>query len=160
MDTVKIPGPDHPITVAGHPRRMQARYKGHVIADSGDVLMLHEASYKPVAYFPRADVDMAWLTRTDRDTYCPYKGHANYFTLMMDGAIAENAAWTYEHPYPAMDIIRDRLAFFPHPVEVYEVKDDPARPSPGEVILHTDEGDGATQRDHWAATARDPTPPE
>lgn len=159
MDTIKIPGPDHPITVAGHPRRMQALYRGHVIADSADVLMLREATYKPVAYFPRGDVDMAWLARTDRDTHCPYKGHANYFTLMMDGAIAENAAWSYEHPYSAMEIIAGRLAFFPNLVDVHEVKGDlPA--SPDEAILHTDDGAGASQRDHWAATVRDPTPPE
>lgn len=159
MDAIKTPGPDHPITVSGHPRRMQALYRGHVIADSADVLVLREASYKPVAYFPRADVDMAWLTLTTRDTHCPYKGHASYFTLMMDGAIAENAAWSYEHPYPAMEIIAGRVAFFPNLVEVHEVKGDHLA-SPNEVILHTDDGAGASQRDHWAATVRDPTPPE
>ena len=58
---------------------------GHLIADSGDVLMLKEASYKAMAYFPRQDVEMGFLAATHLDTYCPYKGHASYFTLTMDG---------------------------------------------------------------------------
>lgn len=121
MDTVKIPSPDHSITVTPHGGRMQALYQGHVIADSTGVLMLKEASYKEVAYFPRADVDMAYMGRTARDTYCPYKGHAAYYTLDMDGSISENAVWTYETPHPAMEAIKDYLAFYPNVVTLHEV---------------------------------------
>src|SRR5215469_1398096 len=121
MDVVKVPGPDHPITLTGHEGRIQALYNGHLIADSGDVIWLKEASYKPVAYFPREDVEMGFLAQTRLDTYCPYKGHASYFTVNMDGQIAENAVWTYETPHPAMALIRDRLAFYPNHVEIHVV---------------------------------------
>lgn len=157
MDTIKVPGPDHPITLAANPRRLRVRFEGHVIADSADVLTLKEAGYRPVSYFPRGDVAMEFMSRTDRDTHCPYKGHAGYFTLVMDGHIAENAAWTYDEPYPAMEPIRGRLAFFPNQVEIYELADDHG-PSVAEVVQHTDEGDGATQKAHWAATVHDPKP--
>ena len=120
MDTLKIPGTDHPIVVTPHEGRMLARFHGQVIADSADVLMLKEASYKEVAYFPRGDVDMSCLTRTGLDTYCPYKGHAAYFTLTAAGVVAENAVWTYETPHPAMAIIAERLAFYPNVAEVTE----------------------------------------
>jgi uncharacterized protein (DUF427 family) len=159
MDVIKVPGPDHPITVTGHPGRLQARYRGHVIADSADVLMLAEASYKPVAYFPREDVDMAFLARTSHDTYCPYKGHAAYFTLAMDGAIAENAVWTYESPYEAMDIIKGRLAFYPNVVEVYEVADAAVHVSVDEAVQHTDDGAGAPQKPAWPVNAPNPDAP-
>jgi uncharacterized protein (DUF427 family) len=155
MDVVKVPGPDHPITISGHAGRMQALFSGHVIADSGDVLILKEANYKPVAYFPRADVEMSLLARTKLDTYCPYKGHAAYFTLAMDGHIAESAVWTYEDPHPAMELIRDRVAFYPNFVEVHEVRS-AAGPSTEEVVRHTDAGAGASQASHWAATATNP----
>ena len=155
MDVIKIPGPDHPITVTGHSGRMQALYSGHVIADSGDVLILKEASYKPVAYFPRADVEMSLLARTDLDTYCPYKGHAAYFTLAMDGNIAESAVWSYEAPHPAMELIRGRLAFYPNLVEVHEVSS-MAGITPDDTVRHTDSGAGASQAEHWAATATNP----
>ena len=120
MDTVKIPGTDHPIVVTPHAGRVQVRFHGEIVADSVDVLMLKEASYKEVAYFPRADVDMTRLTRTGLDTYCPYKGHAAYFTLATDGSVAENAVWTYETPHPAMAVIAGRLAFYPNVVDVTE----------------------------------------
>jgi len=118
---MKLPGPDHPITIAPSARRMRARIHDHVIADSADVLMLKEASYPQVAYFPRADVEMGFLSKTDRSTHCPYKGDAAYFTLHIDGDIKENAVWSYEAPFPAMTQIKDYVAFYPNQVEIYAV---------------------------------------
>lgn len=156
MPEMRVPGPDHPITIAANPKRLQVVYNGHVIADSETALTLKEATYKAVDYFDREDVDMAFFTRTDRVTHCPYKGDANYYTLVMDGQFAENAVWTYEEPYPAMDAIRGRLAFYPNMVEVREV-DDAARPDEvREAILHTDDGAGQSQRDHWPPTVDEP----
>ncbi|MEO7026666.1 MAG: DUF427 domain-containing protein [Caulobacteraceae bacterium] len=159
MDTIKTPGPDHPIDFAAAPARMRARFQGHVIADSADAILVTEEGYKPVCYFPREDVDMAFFGRTARDSHCPYKGHAAYFTLRMDGAIVEDAAWTYEEPYPAVDILRGRIAFFPHPVEVYEVAEESPTPSPDSVVQHTDAGDGASQAPKWPVTASEPDEP-
>ena len=156
MPEMKVPGPDHPITVTATPVRVQARYNGHVIADTTAGLTLKEASYKPVVYFPREDVDMAFLSRTDRTTYCPYKGDASYFTILMDGKFAENAVWTYETPYPAMEQIRGRLAFYPDKVEVYEVGHPGAAEAVRETILHTDDGAGSSQREHWPPTVGQP----
>jgi len=156
MDIIKTPGPDHPITLTAPPGRVRARYQGHVIADSDNAILLAEADYRPVWYFPREDVAMDYMARTDRDTHCPYKGHASYFTLTMDGAIAENAVWSYEEPYPAMAAIQGRLAFYPNVVEIDRTDETLASPSPDAVILHTDDGAGASQREHWAATTDDP----
>ncbi|MEO8926727.1 MAG: DUF427 domain-containing protein [Caulobacteraceae bacterium] len=155
METIKVPGPDHPIAIFANPRRVRALFHGHEVADSDDVLMLAEASYKPVAYFPREHVDMAFLTRTQRDTWCPYKGHAAYFTLTRDGAIAEDAVWTYETPHPAMQAIAGRLAFFPNVVTIEEAP--PARgASVDEIVQHTDSGAGASQREHWRPNVDEP----
>ncbi len=119
MNEQKTAGPDHPIRMTSPPGRMRARFEGHVVADSGDALIVEEAGYRPVCYFPREDVDMAYFAPTERRSHCPYKGEATYFTLRMEGVIAEDAAWSYEAPYPSMDVLRERIAFFPHPVEVY-----------------------------------------
>jgi uncharacterized protein (DUF427 family) len=156
MDVMKTPGPDHPITVEATPSRIQVEFNGHVIADSHAALVLREAGYKPVLYFPRDDVAMAYLARTDRETHCPYKGHAHYYTLMMDGRFAENAVWTYEDPYPAMDVIRGCLAFYPNQVEFHEVADGRRAWRPDDVVLHTDAGDGHSQAEHWTPTVNEP----
>ena len=156
MPEMKIPGPDHPITVAANPKRIQALYNGHVIADTRKALTLKEASYRPVLYFPREDVEMAFLTRTDHSTHCPYKGDASYYTLLMDGRFAENAVWTYETPYPAMETIKDLLAFYPNQVEIREVGAAADPDAVREAILHTDDGAGQSQKEHWAPTAETP----
>ena len=154
MDVVKIPGPDHPITLTGQEGHVQALYNGHLIADSEDVIWLKEASYKPVPYFPRADVEMGFLAKTSLDTYCPYKGHASYFTVNMDGHIAENAVWSYETPHEAMELIRGRLAFYPNHVEIHVVGD--KGPSVAATVQHTDSGSGSAQSGPWAVTAGNP----
>jgi uncharacterized protein (DUF427 family) len=118
---MKLPSPDHPITLAPAAGRMRVKAGGHMIADSCDVVLLKEASYPEVAYFPRADVEMGFLSKTDRSTHCPYKGDASYFTLHIGGAVKENAVWSYEDPYPAMQQIKDFLAFYPNQVEILAV---------------------------------------
>jgi uncharacterized protein (DUF427 family) len=92
-----------------------------VIAASDGVLALKEADYPLVFYFPRADVETGFLSKTARTTNCPYKGDASYFTLYMNGDMLENAVWSYETPYPAMEAIKEMLAFYPDKFEIYEI---------------------------------------
>jgi len=156
MPEPKIPGPDHPITVTATPKRMQVRYGDHVIADSAMALTLQESTYPAVIYFPREDVSMEFFSRTEKTTHCPYKGDANYYTILMDGRFADNAVWTYEHPYPAMESIQDRLAFYPNQVEIYEVGDADDAAAVKEAVLHTDDGAGSSQKEPWAPTVGEP----
>src|SRR4051794_8216264 len=116
----KAPGPDHPITVEPNPNRVVVSAAGRVIADTTDALTLHEASYLPVTYIPRKDVDMTLLHRTDHATYCPYKGDCAYFSIPAAGERAVNAVWTYEAPFPAVAPIKDHLAFYPNRVDAIE----------------------------------------
>ena len=118
---MKEPGPDHPITITPHARQVRVRFQDHVIAASDGVLALKEADYPLVFYFPRADVETGFLSKTARTTNCPYKGDASYFTLYMNGDMLENAVWSYETPYPAMEAIKEMLAFYPDKFEIYEI---------------------------------------
>ena len=121
MPEMKLPSDEHPITIVATPGRVRGMFNGHLIVDSAGALTLKEASYKAVQYIPRDDVSMAFLHRTEHRTYCPYKGYASYFSLVMDGEIAENAVWSYEEPYPAMSAIAGALAFYPNHVEIYQL---------------------------------------
>lgn len=158
---MKTPGPDHPITIEPAGQRWRARYEDHVIADSADAVVLREADYPPVIYFPRKDVAMEYLAPTEHSTHCPYKGDASYFSLNMDGDLAENAVWTYEQPFEAMELIRERVAFYPNIVEIYRVDDAEVNPHGqhsriDEVVLHTDSGAGVSQRDHYPPNVSQP----
>ncbi len=114
---IKIPGPDHPITITANPGRVVVTVGGKVVADTRAALTLQEASYPPVQYIPRRDVDMALLARTDRASYCPYKGEASYFSIPSGGERSVDAIWTYEAAYPSVAQIKDHLAFYPDRVD-------------------------------------------
>ncbi len=116
----KLPGPDHPITIAPNPARVVVSVAGRVIADTKAALTLREATYPPVHYIPRRDVDMALLQRTDHVTYCPYKGECAYYSIPFGGKRSANAVWTYEDPFAAVAAIKDHLAFYPDRVEAIE----------------------------------------
>ena len=117
---MKLPGPDHPITIAPNHRRVRVTFAGQVIADTTHALTLKEAGYKPVFYIPRADANMNLLKASEHRTHCPYKGDASYFTIEAGGRNAENAVWSYEQPFPAMAEIKNYLAFYPNRVDAIE----------------------------------------
>jgi uncharacterized protein (DUF427 family) len=114
---MKIPGPDHPITITPNPRRVRVIAGGKVIADTKSALALKEASYPVVNYIPREDVDMSLLQPTAHATHCPYKGDASYFSIQTGDKTVENAVWSYETPFPAMNGIASYLAFYPNKVD-------------------------------------------
>jgi len=120
---VKVPGPDHPITVRHSDQHVVVRVAGRVIADSREALVLREAQYPAVYYIPRKDVDMTQLQPTDRHTYCPYKGDCSYFSIPAGGERSTDAVWSYETPYQAVAQIKGHLAFYPNRVDAIEATD-------------------------------------
>jgi uncharacterized protein (DUF427 family) len=114
---VKVPGPDHPISIEANPSRVVVKVGGKAIADTRDALALREAGYPPVQYIPRRDVNMAALTRSEHTTYCPYKGDASYYSIQAGEIRSLNAVWTYETPFEAMAQIKDYVAFYPDRVD-------------------------------------------
>ena len=117
---MKLPGPDHPITITANPKRVRVSAGGVVIADTTHALTLKEASYPAVLYIPRADARMELLSKTEHGSHCPYKGDASYFSISAGGRTAENAVWSYEQPFPAVGEIKDHLAFYPNRVDAIE----------------------------------------
>jgi uncharacterized protein (DUF427 family) len=119
---IKIPGPNHPISIERDTDRVVVSVAGRVIADTRAALTLSEAQYPAVHYIPRKDVDMTLLSRTDRTTYCPYKGDAAYFSIPAGGERSIDAVWTYETPYAAVAGIKDHLAFYPDRVDTIQIQ--------------------------------------
>ena len=121
---MKVPGPDHPITITPSRERVRVMLNGRTVADTKRALVLQEASYKPVFYIPREDAHMEMFERTAHGTYCPYKGDASYYSIKVGDRVAENAIWSYEEPYPAMREISGHLAIYPNRVDAIEVTPD------------------------------------
>jgi uncharacterized protein (DUF427 family) len=82
---VRLPDPDHPISIQRNPARVVVSVAGRVIADTRNAFTLREAAYPPVQYIPGEDVDFSQLERTDHITWCPYKGDCNYYSVPAGG---------------------------------------------------------------------------
>ncbi|MCE0505369.1 MULTISPECIES: DUF427 domain-containing protein [unclassified Roseivivax] len=87
------------------------RAGGAVLGESANALELSEEGHPFVIYFPRKDIGMAFLDRTDTTTTCPKKGTANYYSIMSKSKTYEDAVWTYEDPKEGVAEIKDHLAF-------------------------------------------------
>jgi uncharacterized protein (DUF427 family) len=114
---IKIPGPDHPITIKPAAETIRVTVAGRVVVESANAMILEEKGYPAVYYIPREDADMSLLTRTTHYTYCPYKGDCTYYSIPIGGEKSEYAVWTYETPYEAVKAIKDHLAFYPGRVD-------------------------------------------
>ncbi|ARP96252.1 DUF427 domain-containing protein [Bordetella genomosp. 13] len=117
---ILIPDANHPITITPNTARVVVTAGGLAIADTRRALTLREADYPPVQYIPRDDVDMARLERTSHATHCPYKGDCAYYSIPAAGERADNAAWSYEAPHPAVARIAGHIAFYPDRVDSIE----------------------------------------
>jgi uncharacterized protein (DUF427 family) len=109
---IKLPGPDHPISIQPNLARVVVSVGGRVVADTSNALTLREGTYPPVEYIPRKDVDFSQLERTDHTTYCPYKGDCSYYSIPAGVKKSVNAVWSYEDPFPAVAKIGGHVAFY------------------------------------------------
>lgn len=105
-------------------KRIRVLYGGVTVADSVAARLLHETRHTPVYYFPRADVRMDLMARTDHESFCPFKGDASYWTLATGGRVVENAVWSYEDPFPETAGIKDYVAFYWDRMDAWFEEDD------------------------------------
>ncbi len=103
---------DYRIGLERGPKRVRVVFGDETIADSGRAIVMIEPRHRPVTYFPRADVRMDLMRRTDHGSHCPFKGDASYWTLEVGDRAAENAVWSYEEPFEAVSAIKDYVAFY------------------------------------------------
>ncbi len=103
--------------------RIRAIFQGQILADSSNVLVMRETRLPPIFYFPREDVSMALLAKTEHRTHCPFKGDASYWTLDGGDTSAENAAWSYEDPYDEALDVKEYLAFNWGDIDAWMVDD-------------------------------------
>jgi len=92
-------------------RRMRVKFGDQYIADSEDVVLLHEPGRYPVAYFPEGDVQPGVLTAEDRVTQHADLGETRWFTVTGKGREAKHAAWEHAALPGYAGVLDDRVAF-------------------------------------------------
>lgn len=86
---------------------IKALYKGNVIAESNDTIKI-EGNY----YFPLESINKDLLEESSLTTTCPWKGKANYYSLLIDGNTLKDKVWYYAEPKDAAKQIKGRIAFY------------------------------------------------
>ena len=105
-------GGGHHIDITLNNHRVRVIHHGVTMADTQAALTLAETGLPEVFYFPRGDVNMARLERSDHTSHCPFKGDASYFHLRTEDGLVENAVWCYENPFDGVQRIKGYLAFY------------------------------------------------
>ncbi|EAQ67230.1 hypothetical protein MED121_14924 [Marinomonas sp. MED121] len=113
-----IDNPLHKIVITPSNTTAKVSYEGHVIAMSSHLLILDEAGLSKVVYIPVKDIKMSLLAENQHKTYCPYKGHASYWSLMLEKKTIENLAWGYKSPFLECESLINHLAFYQNKVEI------------------------------------------
>ncbi len=86
---------------------MKAIWNETVIAESADTVVV-EGNH----YFPASSISEEYFVKSDKTTSCPWKGTANYRSIVVDGQTNNDAAWVYQNPKSAASEITGRFAFW------------------------------------------------
>ncbi|MFY0632300.1 MAG: DUF427 domain-containing protein [Vannielia sp.] len=97
------------------------RAGGAVLGESSKALELTEGEMPFVIYFPRGDIAMAFLDKSQTVTHCPHKGDATHYDIEIKSGTIRDAGWSYEDPKPEMARIKDHMAFYAEKVTVEQV---------------------------------------
>lgn len=115
--------PRHFMRIKEPQTKVTARLGEVELAHTSRVLKVQEAGfdlYDPVYYFPKSDVLVDALERTDKTSHCPLKGDTEYYTINVNDESLKDAAWHYHKPYERSEILRDHIAFDQAQVQVVE----------------------------------------
>jgi len=100
-------------------RRVEIVVDGEKVAETSKPTILFETGLPPRYYIPLTDVRTEMLTPSQKETHCPYKGRANYFSLEVGGEVYEDLVWIYRTPLPESQKIAGLVSFFNEKVDVY-----------------------------------------
>ena len=85
----------------------RAVWNGTVLAES-DRTVVVEGNH----YFPPDSLNPELFSESAKRSHCPWKGTAGYYSVVVDGERADNAAWYYPEPKDAAANIKDHVAFY------------------------------------------------
>ncbi len=110
--------PQHQVAIAPIPEPVAISWAGRTIAQTQQALRVDESRHDTVVYVPLADIEQDCLRATQTSTYCPFKGHASYWSLVDGDREEPDALWAYEAPYDECLPLVGYGAFYADKVEV------------------------------------------
>ena len=110
--------PGHRVDIAPCDAHVRVTLGNQLVAESRAPLRLAESTLPSVWYLPLADVNQDLLQRSDTSTYCPFKGHASYWSLNVADEQVPDALWAYEDPYDECAQLAGYVAFYANKVSI------------------------------------------
>lgn len=110
--------PYHRVDVLDSSRHVKVEVNGVLVAETDRPRILFETGLPPRYYIPQEDVRMQMLVPSEKNTQCPYKGVASYWSVEAGGERVEDLVWSYPEPIAAAGKIKDQLCFFNEHVDL------------------------------------------
>lgn len=114
--------------------RGRVRLGERVLTESDACLIVKESDHAPQLYFPATSVAWQHFEATDHHTICPFKGEADYWTLVASDPPLENVAWSYRTPLEEVAGLAGYVAFYADRLEVELLEAFPK--DPGHEVVH------------------------
>lgn len=120
-----------PPRIERSPKSIEVFAGGRRIASTSTAFRVLETSHPPVYYIPLTDIEPGVLRRSDRHTFCEFKGAASYYDLVVDETVVHNAGWYYPSPSRGFEDMAGHVGFYPTLVDRCLVDGEEARTQPG-----------------------------
>jgi uncharacterized protein (DUF427 family) len=122
--------PYHRVDIRSTSRHLAVRDGDRIIADMHRPVVLYESGFAPRWYLDRSDIDESSLEAVEGQTFCPYKGLADYYTI---GA-HKKAAWSYVNAWPEAGRVGNLVSFEPDKIDVW-LDDQRLHLEPGQTVV-------------------------
>jgi len=120
--------PYHRVDVLESSRHVKVSVNGEIVAETDRPKILFETGLPPRYYIPPEDVREEVLAASGKNTQCPYKGVASYYSVEAGGKRVEDLVWYYPEPIPEALKIRGLLCFFNEKVDLEVDGEEQERP--------------------------------
>lgn len=120
----------HRIDIRQTSRHLVVKLDNRTITDTTRPVVLFESGFAPRWYVPREDIDEAALTPAEGQTFCPYKGLADYYDI----GTRRKAAWSYRQAWPEVARISNLVSFEPDKIDVF-LNDKKLALAPGQTVI-------------------------
>lgn len=105
------PNPYHRVDCLPTGRGLRVSVSGTVLVDTVDTVIVFETALAPRLYVDPRLVRTDLLQPSATTSYCNYKGHAEYWSAVVDGQTIADIAWSYPDPLPESTAIQGFLSF-------------------------------------------------
>jgi uncharacterized protein (DUF427 family) len=105
------------VDVVASSRSVRIIVGGETVAETRRAQFLFETRLPTRYYIPADDVRMDLLVPSAKETRCPYKGKARYWSVKIGDEVRSDIVWSYPEPIAECPKIEGHLCFFNEQVD-------------------------------------------